>query len=682
MRQQMRLCLVVFSGTLLALVGDGSSGAERPGREWAPAVTQPDRIVGLDWSPDGGKLATTSSNGPRVSIWDAQTGRLLQTTFGANMALNSSPVFSWDGKRVLGHAGNVNKTMVWDATTGGHVRTFLDYKVGVSAGSLNEDGTVALLAGGPGAVVWDVTTGEVTKTIPVGKAPRSVALSADGKCGIVGMNDGTAAVLDLTEGKVLHTLKGHANQVRCVHLSRDGKRAVTGAEDKNVIVWNAETGEKVRTLTDEGVNYAEGVQASADGKVVIANTSLLLSVWDGETGKLIRRQQVGGFITRARLNPEGTKIALGNEGRVVVLDAKTGERDPIVFGTVSPVLSVAWHPQDEALAVGSEAPAPVVWGVKADGVKTVGAAGPCRVLGWDRAGKQLYMGTEGGNVALYDVASPEKPRTFKPDGFTPSGASLAGDGKLAIAVDQKTITLWDTVKNERLKSLDTGDYFLRHVRWSPDGSHLLGANQNEIILWETTKWERVRSLPVRFGWPAQAEWSHDGGRIAACYGSFDDPYLYVWDAQTGKRLRTIEAETGPFTSVCWNPDSTRLAVGSSDGSVLLFDADSRKQLAHLKGHAGRVAQVTWSHNGKWLASGSYDGSTRLWDAATGQELCVLVSFLGGAEWLALAPDGRYDGTEKGLQQQLYRKPGTSDLLAPETYLLKKTPGLLKQLLAR
>ncbi len=680
MRRRPWLCLVSSSLTALCLTGGGVRAAE-PGREWAPAVTQTGRIVGLDWSAEGGRLATTHSNGPRISLWDAKTGQLLQTTFGARMAINSSPVFSWDGKRVLGHAGNVNKTVVWDAATGRHVRTLRDYKLGVSAGSLNGDGALALLAGGPGALVWNVETGEVTKTIPVGKAPRSVAMSADGKRGVVGLSDGTVAFLDLAAGKALHTLKGHGSEVRCVYLSRDGKRAVTGAQ-ADVVVWDAQAGKKAHTLAAEGLSYADGVQLSADGKVVLANTSLHLFLWEGETGKLIRRQQPGGFIARARLNPEGTKVALGNEGQVILVDLKTGERGPLHFGTVSPVLSVAWHPKDEALAVGGESPAPVLWDLKGGGVKTAGDAGPCRDIGWDREGKRIYAAAEGGAVGLYDPAGAEKPRTFKPDGFTPSGASLSGDGRLAIAVDQKAITLWDTAKGERLKPIETGAYGLRHVRWSPDGSHLLGSNNDEIIVWEAGKWVRVATMPVRFGRPAQAEWSHDGKRIVACYGSFDDPYLYVWDAKTGKRLRTIEADTGPFTSVCWSPGSDRIAVGSSDGQILIFAADTRKLLSRLRGHAGLVARVAWSHNGKWLASGSHDGSTRLWDAATGKEIGLMVSFLGGKEWLALAPDGRFDGSEAGLKQQLYRKPGTSEILAPEKYLLKKTPGLLGRLVAR
>jgi WD40 repeat protein len=683
--QQTRIALLIIWVALLSLSLDRKSRAVESNWEWNPATVHPDRIVGVDWSPDGSKLATTSTNGSHVCIWDARTGHKLQTVYGRSMAMNYSPVFSWDGKRILGHASNVSRTVVWDAVTGQHVRTLVNFAHAVRAGSLNEDGTVALLAGGSGnALLWDVNTGETTKIIAVSRAGTlCAAMSSDAKRGIVGMADGTAAILDLAEGKVAHTLKGHTGEVRCVSISKDGKTAITGSEDRNVIVWNAQTGEKIHTLTDEAVNHTTRVQASADGKIIIANSSLHLFIWDGTTGKLIRRQNFKGFISPASLNPDGTKIALRTEADgLCIIDVKSGERDAVIFGTVGPVLSLSWHPKDQALAVGSTTPAPVIWSIgKNAGVQAIGNAGPCTCIGWDREGKQLFVSAEGNVVALHDVANPEKVRTFKAEFFSPSGASLATDGKLAISDSQKTMAIWDTVKNEKLKALDTGSYLLNGVRWSPDASRLLVLNRDDIIIWETEKWERIHALRGQFSTPVMAEWSHDGSRIAACYSSFDEAFLYVWDAKTGKRTRTIEANTAPMSAVCWSPDSANIASGSRDGLIILWDADTRKQLHVLKGHSGMIAQMGWSQNGKWLASGSLDGSTRIWDVKTGKEICLLINFFNGKEWLVLTPDGQYDGSEKGLKQQLYRKAGTSELIAPEKYLLKQTPGLLTRLLA-
>ena len=139
----------------------------------------------------------------QTTFWDAKTGHKLQTGHGTRMAMNRSPVFSWDGKRVLGHATNVTKTIVWDAVTGQHVRTLANFKYAVLAGSLNEDGTVALLATGTGnGLLWDVNTGEITKTIGISKASAlCAALSSDARRGIIGVADGSAAILDLVEGK-------------------------------------------------------------------------------------------------------------------------------------------------------------------------------------------------------------------------------------------------------------------------------------------------------------------------------------------------------------------------------------------------------------------------------------------------------------------------------------------------
>lgn len=685
MQQQTRIALLLLWFALLTLTGDRRSRAVEPSREWNPATGHPDRIVGIDWSPDGSRLATTSTNGSHVYIWDARTGHKLQSMHGNRMAMNNSPVFSWDGKRVLGHAGNVTKTVVWDAITGQHVRTLANFKYAVRAGSLNEDGTVALLAGAMGSgLLWDVNTGEITRTIAISRAGAAcVAMSSDARRGIIGMDDGTAAILDLAEGKIAHTLKGHPVEVRCVHMSRDGRTAITGARDNKVIVWNAQTGEKIHTLTDEAVNHTVRVQASSDGKIVIASTSQHLFLWDGTTGKLIRKQGFNSFISPASLNPDGTKVALRTDAHgLSIFDVKSGERDDVTLGTVSPVLSVCWHPKDQALAVGSIAPTPVIWGLGENSrVRPIGNAGPCHSLGWDREGKQLFMSSEGGAVAIHDPANPEKRQTFKPDLFSSSGASLAADGKLAMAVNQKSVTIWDTVKNEKLKVLETGAYFLSDVRWSPDASRLLAINKDEIIVWETSKWERIRTLHGRFATPVMAEWSHDGSQIVACYSSFDEAFFYIWDAKTGKRTRTVEAPGGSISAVCWNPNSTRIASGSIDGRIILWDAGTGKQLASLRGHGGRISQVAWSKNGKWLASSSFDGSTRIWDVQAAKEVCLLMSFFNGKDWLVLTPDGRYDGTERGLKQQLYRKAGTSELIAPEQYLLKQTPGLPTRLLA-
>lgn len=78
-----------------------------------------------------------------------------------------------------------------------------------------------------------------------------------------------------------------------------------------------------------------------------------------------------------------------------------------------------------------------------------------------------------------------------------------------------------------------------------------------------------------------------------------------------------------FHAVTWSPDGRLIATGSSDCCVRVWDAASGKLLRTLEGHTAAVESVSFSPDGKVLASGAHDSSVRLWDAASGKLLRTL-----------------------------------------------------------
>src|SRR5262245_33016273 len=73
-----------------------------------------------------------------------------------------------------------------------------------------------------------------------------------------------------------------------------------------------------------------------------------------------------------------------------------------------------------------------------------------------------------------------------------------------------------------------------------------------------------------------------------------------------------------FNSVAFSPDGRWLASGSADNAVKLWDASSGKLVRSLEGHRDSVRSVAFSPDGRWLASGSNDDAVRLWDASSGE----------------------------------------------------------------
>jgi WD40 repeat protein/tRNA A-37 threonylcarbamoyl transferase component Bud32 len=318
-----------------------------------------DPVSSVCFSPDGSRLATTSSRGGTAKVWDAWTGHQLLTLREPRGKGAASVAFSPDGQR-LATGGVSGATKVWDARAG---QQLLDLQ--------GDDGWVG-----------------------------SVCFSPDGKrlaSASSGLWDeqnrqwrpGAVKVWDAQTGKEIHTLRGHTGPVMSVAFSPDGRRMASAGgrtgEAGELKLWDAQTGREVLALQGHTKAVTSVCFSPDSQRLATASRDGTVKVWDVRPDQeLLPPSAHGGAVLSVCFTPDGTRLATAGGGwdghtqywgEVKVWDAQTGQEALSLKGHTAPFTSVCFSPDGKRLAGasggydGSSKPLPgevKVWDVKTE----------------------------------------------------------------------------------------------------------------------------------------------------------------------------------------------------------------------------------------------------------------------------------------------------------------------------
>ena len=213
------------------------------------------------------------------------------------------------------------------------------------------------------------------------------------------------------------------------------------------------------------------------------------------------------------------------------------------------------------------------------------------------------------------------------------------DGRyLAAGYSGGALLLWD-VARERLAAriVRAHHRFIGALAWSPDGRLLAtAAADGTAVVWRVggapalAPVAVIRTAPLRV--PAVA-FAPGGGTLAVADGL---PRVTLWDvsganaagrprrASAGVRPWRILSVGGRTTALAWSPDGARLAVGTTEGGVVLWRrGDGWRPTTRALGST--VWALAWSPGGSTLAAGCADGAVRLLSGANMRPESTLVA---------------------------------------------------------
>jgi WD40 repeat protein len=540
------------------------------------------------------------------------------------------------------------------------------------------------------------TYGQIGTPIALPEWVEGLAYSPDGET----LAFGGSYYLNLIHARTHKTLEqsslnGHATQMA---FTRDGsKLVVLTISPFTISVRDARTLDPVGpaiepkgfgpasiSSSDEPPHFA----LTPDGRSVVTASELgELAWWDLHSGRKTRTLKIATGYHAVAVGPDGRAVAVGIEGGIQMVDARTGDMETATADLAGHPESLLFSPDSRTIVSTNDDGTVTLWDARSatpretlrghsasqavfsrDGKTLYTVSGEGTAIAWDLAGgrrltqpfrftsdrhlgaasdnhpgrfspdgRLIAVGLQDGGIALWNARTLTPSARLRETGgevkslaFSPDGATLA-----AVALNGET-TVWDiSSRSLRYESFFAGRD--AYVAFSPDGKTLATSGSGGgVTFWDIRTGDRSGTIGG-FSGSVDVAFSADGGVVAFAESGSGYPRAQVWDIAKGSRLAEVSGgDEGDAVAVALTPDGRIVAVGGYGRAVRLWDVHTGKLLHALD--AGGADALEFSRDGRVLAV-SGDGAS-LWDVATGIQIGPTLSAGSRSAMLDLSPDGR------------------------------------------
>jgi serine/threonine protein kinase/WD40 repeat protein len=420
------------------------------------------------------------------------------------------------------------------------------------------------------------------------------------------------------------------------------------------------------TSIEETRNDAPGIcdkalAFRADCKqLAVGHSDGSVSIYDAETGKPLRRFQLGVAPQILTFHPREGRLAVACGNSVRLFDVDTGRELPVLRHSqeITRTYGLAWHPDGRRLAAGCNDHRIHIWDAESatEVMRPLTGHEDGIVMTFNHAGDRLASSDWSGQIRLWDTESGSLLLTTS--GFVTQFS--ADDDLVGYRLENKRLTLWRLASGRELRTLRHRQAVDGERIYAPvldaDGRMVAASTQcppfrgkNGVGFFDIETGEQMAFVPLGQAEMCRAYFPADGWLTAGGNG------LLSWPMRSNSaQLREVMigpprqlASNFPQFGVGASEDGRIIALPHWHGAVLLDrNRPSERQL--VQGQED-VRNCAVSPDGRWVVTCSHwsiDCNARIWDARTGHPVhdlplqeSTIAGFSPDNRWLATSTNG-------------------------------------------
>lgn len=253
-------------------------------------------------------------------------------------------------------------------------------------------------------------------------------------------------------------------------------------------------------------------------------------------------------------------------------------------------------------------------------------------VAWTQRGTHLAVGTNSGEVQMWDASRCKKARTMT--GHSARIGTMSWNGQvLASGSRDRLIYLRDVrVREPYISKLHGHRQEVCGLKWSFDDNQLAsGGNDNKLYIWNLHSSQPVEKFTDHTAAVKAIAWSPHQSGLLASGGGTADRCIRFWNTLTGTALSRVDTGS-QVCNLIWSKNINEIVSthGYSLNQIIVWRYPSMTKVTTLTGHTFRVLYLAMSPDGQTIVTGAGDETLRFWNAFPGAKRTDGSSRLGSS----------------------------------------------------